>query len=116
LSAPEPLPPLPGLPRDDDGPVFAEPWQAQAFAMAVHLNAAGAFTWTQWAAALAAELKDSGDDGSHYYDHWLSALEKLLAARGLADPATLALLKADWAHAYEVTPHGKPVELIRGDA
>jgi nitrile hydratase accessory protein len=107
---------LPRLPRDEGGPVFAEPWQAQAFALAVKLSEAGHFTWTEWAAALAAELSDAEargepDDGSHYYDHWLAALERLVTSKGLTDPAALVHRKEAWADAYRHTPHGKPVEL-----
>jgi len=107
---------LPQLPRDEGGPVFAEPWQAQAFALAVKLSEQGYFTWKEWAAALADELKaaaDRGesDDGSHYYEHWLAALERLVAAKGLSDPAALLARKEAWAEAYRRTPHGKPVEL-----
>ena len=110
---------LPPLPRDSDGPVFAEPWQAQAFALAVKLSEQGHFSWKEWAAALAAELKaaaDRGnpDDGSHYYDHWLSALEHLVTSKGLADPVALLARKEAWADAYRHTPHGKPVELAAG--
>jgi nitrile hydratase accessory protein len=111
LSAPDPLA-LPRLPRDADGPVFAEPWQAQAFALALKLHEAGAFTWSDWARTLGAELaKDPADDGARYYDHWVSALETLATTRALASPAELAARKAAWTHAYEVTPHGKSVEL-----
>ncbi len=107
---------LPQLPRDAGGPVFAEPWQAQAFAMAVRLSHEGHFTWKEWAAALAAELKaaaDRGepDDGSHYYHHWLAALEKLVIAKHLTDRDALLTRKEAWADAYRHTPHGKPVEL-----
>jgi nitrile hydratase accessory protein len=107
---------LPRLPKDDGGPVFAEPWQAQAFAMAVRLSEAGYFTWKEWAATLAAELKaasDSGnpDDGSQYYQHWLAALERLVSSKGLVTPAALVSCKEAWAEAYRSTPHGKPVEL-----
>jgi len=107
---------LPRLPRDDGGPVFAEPWQAQAFAMAVKLSEQGHFTWKEWAAALADELKSAADrgeadDGSRYYHHWLAALERLVAAKGLTDPAALEARKEAWADAYRHTPHGKPVEL-----
>jgi nitrile hydratase accessory protein len=107
---------LPQLPQDAGGPVFAEPWQAQAFALAVKLSEQGHFTWKEWAAALAAELKSAADggepdDGSHYYDHWLAALERLLTARALTDPAALLARKEAWADAYRHTPHGKPVEL-----
>jgi nitrile hydratase accessory protein len=107
---------LPRLPRDEGGPVFAEPWQAQAFALAVKLSEQGHFTWKEWAAALAEELKaaaDRGepDDGSRYYEHWLATLERLVMARGLSDSAALAARKEAWADAYRHTPHGKPVEL-----
>ena len=107
---------LPPLPRDEGGPVFAEPWQAQAFALAVRLSAQGHFTWKEWAAALAAELKaaaDRGepDDGSRYYHHWLAALEGLVIAKQLTAGAALLARKEAWADAYRHTPHGKPVEL-----
>src|SRR5260370_3306121 len=107
---------LPALLRDEGGPVFSEPWQAQAFALAVRLSEQGYFTWKEWAAALAAELKaaaDRGepDDGSHYYDHWLATLERLLNSKGLTDSAALLARKEAWADAYRHTPHGKPVEL-----
>lgn len=104
------------IPVDADGPVFAEPWQAQAFAMALELSAAGYFTWKEWAAALGEELeaataRGEPDDGSRYYEHWLSALERLVTAKGLTDAAALAARKAAWADAYRHTPHGQPVEL-----
>ena len=113
---PESLAALPRLPRDEGGPVFAEPWQAQAFALAVKLSEHGHFTWKEWAAALAEELKaaaDRGepDDGSHYYEHWLATLERLVTVKGLSDPKALLARKEAWAEAYRHTPHGKPVEL-----
>lgn len=108
---------LPRLPREQDGPVFAEPWQAQAFALAVKLSEQGYFTWKEWAVALAAELeaaaaRGEGDDGSHYYEHWLTALERLATEKGLIDRVALATRKAAWEDAYRHTPHGKPVELV----
>ncbi len=107
---------LQDLPRDEGGPVFAEPWQAQAFALAVRLSAEGHFTWKEWASALAAELQAAAnrgepDDGSRYYHHWLSALERLVAAKGLTDAGAMLARKEAWADAYRHTPHGKPVEL-----
>lgn len=107
---------MPRLPRDEDGPVFAEPWQAQAFALAVKLSEQGHFTWNEWAAALADEVKaaaDRGepDDGSRYYEFWLAALERLVAAKGLVGPAAMLERKEAWADAYRHTPHGKPIEL-----
>jgi len=111
-----PLDALPSLPRDADGPAFAEPWQAQAFALAVRLSEQGHFTWKEWAAALAAELRaaaDRGesDDGSRYYEHWLGALERLVVEKGLATTEVLRVRKDDWSAAYAATPHGVPVEL-----
>ena len=111
---------LPSLPRDDGGPVFAEPWQAQAFAMVVRLSEQGHFTWKEWAAALAGELKaaaDRGepDDGSRYYEYWLAALERLVTAKGLTDSAALLARKEAWADAYRHTPHGKPIELSNSE-
>ena len=104
------------MPRDEGGPVFAEPWQAQAFALAVRLSAQGHFTWSEWAAALAHELKAAAnrgqpDDGSQYYHHWLAALEHLVAQKHLSDPAAMQERKEAWAEAYRHTPHGKPVVL-----
>lgn len=111
MSAPDPLA-LPRLPRDAEGPVFAEPWQAQAFALTLKLHEAGAFTWSEWAQALSDALKaDPDDDGARYYDHWLAALEQLVTTRGLAPQEALEARKADWAEAYRRTPHGQPVEL-----
>ena len=112
---------LPRLPRDEGGPVFAEPWQAQAFALAVNLSEQGHFTWTEWAAALANELQAAArrgepDDGSRYYEHWLVALEGLVTAKGLADPTALLRRKEAWANAYRQTPHGQPVELLQSRA
>lgn len=107
---------LPSLPRDEGGPVFAEPWQAQAFALAVRLSAEGHFTWKEWAAALAEELKAAAergepDDGSRYYEYWLASLERLVVSRGLTDAGALMTRKEAWADAYRRTPHGKPVVL-----
>jgi len=107
---------LPALPRDEGGPVFAEPWQAQAFALAIKLSEQGHFTWKEWAAALAEELKSAADrgepdDGSRYYEHWLATLERFVTNKGLSDSAALQQRKEAWADAYRHTPHGKPVEL-----
>ena len=118
MNAPDPQPELapelaalPRLPLDADGPVFAEPWEAQAFAMAVHLHQAGAFTWTEWAAALSDQLASDPHDHAPYYEHWLRTLEGLVTARGLADGDALHRTRDAWADAYRRTPHGKPVAL-----
>ena len=103
---------LPRLPRDAEGPIFAEPWQAQAFALTLKLHEDGAFTWPEWAQALSAELaRDPDDDGARYYDHWVAALEGLVTARNLAARSELSARKDAWKDAYLRTPHGKPVEL-----
>jgi nitrile hydratase accessory protein len=107
---------LPRLPQDRGEPVFAEPWQAQVFALAVQLSARGHFTWKEWAAALSDELqadskRAAADDGSRYYQCWLMALERLVVEKHLTDAAALLGRQEDWAEAYRRTPHGKPVEL-----
>jgi nitrile hydratase accessory protein len=107
------------LPRDAEGPVFAEPWQAEAFALTVRLHEAGCFSWPEWAAALAAVLREVRDraeldDGSRYYDHWLAALERLVTAKQMLTASDLDRRKAAWAQAYLSTPHGQPVELQAG--
>ncbi|MFL6600117.1 MAG: nitrile hydratase accessory protein [Steroidobacteraceae bacterium] len=144
MSPPEPitepasLTALPALPRDAGGPVFAEPWQAEAFALAVRLSAQGYFTWQEWATTLARELAAAQQraavgamqrsahamqrdahpeqhikaaDKSLYYQCWLTALETLVVAKGLIDTAALLAQKQAWAEAYRITPHGSPVAL-----
>ena len=110
---------LPALPRDEDGPVFRAPWEAQAFAIAVRLHAAGCFTWREWADRLAAEIRaaqERGDPdlGTTYYLHWLAALEGLVTEKGLTTPDDLARRKAEWAAAASETPRGQPIRLRPG--
>lgn len=105
-----------GIPRDGDGPVFREPWEAQAFAMAVTLHERGVFTWTEWAAALAAEIKRAqaagdADTGETYYRHWLATLENLIAEKGVTTADTLHRYRDAWDHAADRTAHGQPIEL-----
>ena len=104
---------LPKIPVDDDGPVFAEPWQAQAFAMTVKLHQQGAFTWPEWARALGAELAAAGENDSadNYYSHWLSALEKLLDSKNIITTSERETCKAAWDKAARTTPHGEPIVL-----
>ena len=109
---------LPGLLCAQGEPVFAEPWQASAFALTVALSRQGCFRWNEWAAALADELKANSargepDDGSQNYHCWLTTLERLTIEKGLSDSATLLAEKKAWAEAYQRTPHGLPVELAR---
>lgn len=106
---------MPGLPRDDNGPVFREPWEAAAFALAVRLIDTGIVTWPEWAAALGARLHQADRHGQEiagdgdYYHHWLSALEDVTTAKGLSKPDEFAALKQAWRSAYLATPHGRPV-------
>ncbi|WP_432343445.1 nitrile hydratase accessory protein [Shinella yambaruensis] len=104
----------PGLPKSREGdPVFAEPWQAQAFAMTVRLHERGVFTWGEWAEALSREVHRPGRaaDGADYFDCWVAALSSLLAVRGVASEAEQAALSDRWARAAEATSHGKPIRL-----
>ena len=96
--------------------MFREPWEAQAFAMTLALHERGLFTWPQWAATLADEIKRAQaagdpDTGETYYRHWLNALERLVAEKGVADAATLSRYQHAWDHAADRTPHGQPIEL-----
>ena len=109
-----------GIPRDDAGPVFREPWEAQAFAMALALHERGLFSWTEWASALADQIKRAQaagdpDTGETYYRHWLATLEHLVAAKGVATTETLHRYRDAWDHAADRTPHGMPIELTPAD-
>ena len=100
----------------DGNAIFREPWEAQAFALAVSLQERGVFSRGEWAAALGEEIKKAQangdpDTGETYYHHWLAALERLVAAKGLADPQTLDRTREAWRRACERTPHGAPIEL-----
>jgi len=110
---------LPSLPCKDGEPIFRAPWEAQAFAMALVLHERGIFTWKEWADTLAQAIRDAQaagdpDTGESYYEHWLDALERLVAAKRLVTGAMLALRKDEWRQAARRTPHGKPIELKRG--
>jgi nitrile hydratase accessory protein len=99
-----------------DHPVFREPWEAHAFALAVKLHERGLFTWREWADALAeqiaaAKTRGDADGGDTYYHHWLAALEALVANKGAASVAELQRTAHAWDHAADRTPHGQPIEL-----
>jgi nitrile hydratase accessory protein len=84
--------------------------------MALSLHQRGLFTWSEWAATLAGEIKRAQaagdpDTGETYYHHWLSALERLVAEKGIADHATLTRYRDAWEHAADATPHGDPIVL-----
>jgi nitrile hydratase accessory protein len=107
---------LPGIPRDDEGPVFREPWEAHAFAMALTLHERGLFTWNEWAATLSQEIRRAQqggdpDTGETYYRHWLTTLERLIAEKGVTTSDTLHRYRNAWDHAADRTPHGSPIEL-----
>lgn len=111
---------FPELPRDTAGPVFREPWEAQSFAMAVALYERNVFTWPEWAAVLADEIRRAqaagdADTGEHYYRHWQNALERIVVERGIAGPDTIARYQHAWERAARRTPHGMPIELRPDD-
>ena len=107
---------VPSIPRDAEGPVFREPWEAQAFAMALSLHDRGLFSWSEWADVLGEEIKRAQadgdpDTGETYYLHWLATLERVVARKGVADSSTLARYHDAWDRAADRTPHGMPIEL-----
>ena len=111
---------LAGIPRDDEGPVFRAPWEAQAFAMTLRLYQQGLFTWPEWADTLTAEIKRAQaagdpDTGDTYYQHWLPALERIVSEKGVTDDATLGRYQDAWRRAADRTPHGESILLDRGD-
>ncbi|MGR3758592.1 nitrile hydratase accessory protein [Roseobacteraceae bacterium NS-SX3] len=97
-------------------PVFAEPWHAQVFALTVHLNEAGRFTWAEWVARFSDTLKRHGlsrelDGGEDYFNAWLETLEAFLDETGAAPRGEASEMRARWEAAYLGTPHGAPVRL-----
>jgi nitrile hydratase accessory protein len=111
---------VPGVPGDHDGPVFGAPWEAHAFAIALALHERGLFSWPEWAATLADQIKRAQaagdpDTGETYYRHWLATLERLVAEKGVTSPETLRRTRNAWDHAADRTPHGRPIELMPED-
>ena len=107
---------VPGIRCGSEGPVFREPWEAQAFAMAVALHERGLFGWSEWTALLGDEIKraqasSDHDTGETYYLHWLAALERIVAQKGMTDAPTLMRYRDAWDHAADRTPHGMPIIL-----
>jgi nitrile hydratase accessory protein len=107
---------LPAFPRHQEGSLFNEPWEAQAFALAVCLSEAGCFTWSEWAQSLSQEIRaaqEQGDPdlGNTYYQHWLKALERICAEKGLVGHQDMRQRQEEWWRAYLNTPHGRPIEL-----
>ena len=116
MSLPEDVRRLPGLVTEADEPVFAEPWQAQAFAMTVKLHEKGLFTWVEWADALSTEIAAAGPDDAaeNYYLRWLAALEKITQQKGALSETERLERKDAWDRAAKATPHGSPIELGAG--
>jgi nitrile hydratase accessory protein len=111
---------VPGIPCSLEGPVFREPWEAQAFAMAVALHERGLFSWSEWTVVLGDEIRRAQaegdpDTGETYYRHWLAALERIVAEKGVSDAAALMRYRAAWSRAAERTPHGAPIALQTED-
>lgn len=111
---------IPGIPRDESGPVFRAPWEAHAFAMALALHEKGLFVWSEWAAMLGEEIKKAQaagdpDTGDTYYRHWLATLERMVAEKGVTSQQSLAQHYRAWENAMHRTPHGKPIELRADD-
>ncbi len=111
---------FPHQPQDEQGPVFKEPGEAQAFALVIALHEQGRFTWSEWAAALSEQIaraQEAGDPdlGDSYYQHWLAALESLSEQKQLASTEEMLRRKSQWHSAYLNTEHGKPIELCAGD-
>ena len=103
---------------DGEGPAFEEPWQATAFALAVHLSECGAIAWTEWSAALGREITAAAGDpaqAERYFQHWLRALERICAEKGMVGAAEIRARQEQWRRAYVNTPHGEPVELTASD-
>jgi nitrile hydratase accessory protein len=111
---------VPGIPRGPDGPIFQEPWEAQAFAMTLALHGRRLFTWGEWTAVLGEEIgraqaRGDPDTGKTYYHHWLAALERIVAEKGVADGASLDRCRGAWKRAAERTPHGSPIVVSAED-
>ncbi|MEO1551477.1 MAG: nitrile hydratase accessory protein [Pseudomonadota bacterium] len=86
---------------------FDAPWQASAFALAVHLSQQGHFTWSEWTSTFGARRAGGGA----YWSDWLDTLDEMLRAKHLGDAAHVATLVEAWREAYATTPHGTPVTL-----
>jgi nitrile hydratase accessory protein len=112
---------LSGLASDGEGPVFAQPWEAQLFAMVLELARQGVFSWAEWTKMLGVEIaavRDRGeaDSGVTYYRHWLATLEQLLSEKGVVQDSEVHRRMTQWREAYRNTPHGEPIHLAAGDS
>ena len=104
--------------KDEQQPVFAEPWEAHVFAIAVKLSEKGLLKWSEWSDALAEEIKEAKDQGNPdfgntYYQFWLSALETIMLEKNILKKSDLKSMMEQWRRAYLSTPHGNPVKLVK---
>ena len=91
-------------------PVFAEPWEANAFALVIAMHKEGLFTWSEWADTLSSAIKQQPDD-TPYYRCWLLALEIIASKKGLIAGSEVENRAEEWKLALAATPHGQPIEL-----
>ena len=73
---------------------FTQPWELRAFAMAVAAYEDGQYEWSEFQESLVGSIgsweRDSHGEPWSYYQHWLTALEAVLAQKGtLPDAAAL---------------------------
>lgn len=109
---------IPAIPRNNEGPIFREPWEAEVFATTLSLYEQGLFTWPAWATCLSEEIvraQENGDPdlGDTYYQHWLAALEKMIVKIELGNETQLHQLYSAWDCAAQSTPHGRPITLTQ---
>jgi nitrile hydratase accessory protein len=93
---------------------FAEPWEAEAFALAVELSDRGVFAWSEFSLALGAEIRTAGaDGGTAFYALWLLALERLLTGKGIVSSVVVqareAAVRDQAALAQHPSRDGSPV-------
>lgn len=81
---------------------FETPWEIRAFALAVTAHTAGEYDWQQFQGALIDSISDweannptPDGDAFSYYEHWVTALEGVLAQSGSLDQTALDKRTAD---------------------
>ena len=104
--------------KDEQQQVFAEPWEAHVFAIAVKLSEKGLLKWSEWSDALAEEIKEAKDQGqpdfgNTYYQFWFSALETILLKKNILKKSDIKSRMEQGRRAYLSTPHGNPVKLVK---
>lgn len=73
--------------HNGEEPVFAAPWEAHAFALAVKLHEQGLFSWVEWSGSLGEAI--ATDTDAPYYESWLKALESLVLQKGIIEAQEL---------------------------